>query len=579
LRAYFERFTGGDDVTLVLKTFPNPHNDVGELLARLRAEWPNPPDVRWIDRDLPDDQLTALYNIASCYVHSARGEGFGLPVAEAMLAEVPVIAVAHGGLADFCDDSTVRTVPFTIEPANSHVSVLGSMWAEPDPVVLGDHLRAEFEGADPQRRGERVRRAKQVIESEYTWAAVAERWRRFLEEVELARAVPRVALVTTFNSRCGIAEYSKYLVRHAGHRVRYELYSDRAVEPLDPDVELDVDRRWDQRWRPDLADLHAALDRSAAEVLHVQFNFGFFELSRLQALLEQQLEQREVVLTLHSTREVDIGDEHVTLAAIAPTLSRVGTILVHQAEDADRLASYGVVHNVLVLPHGTRTPASSDREVVRRKLGLADRTVIGTFGFLVPHKGTLDLIGAVDLLRQELPDVLLLSVSAVHPDPSSAAYLEACRAEIAARGLEAHVTLVTDFLPDPEASALLSASDVIVLPYKQTQESVSGALRFVLPVGRPTVVSDLPIFADVRHALDVVADTSPEGLADKLGKLLADDADLDRLVGRAVGFAHATSWDVIAARHRELYVQHRKARPFDRVPVAAEVERVRREHG
>ena len=40
LRGWFETFDADDDVSLVLKTFPNPHNDVGAQLAALRAEFP-----------------------------------------------------------------------------------------------------------------------------------------------------------------------------------------------------------------------------------------------------------------------------------------------------------------------------------------------------------------------------------------------------------------------------------------------------------------------------------------------------------------------------------------------------------
>ena len=142
LRAYFDQFSGADDVSLVLKSFPNPHNRIGLLLERLREDHQDPPDVRWIDRDLSHDDIRALYNVASCYVHPARGEGFGLPVAEAMLARVPVIAVAHSGLADFCSEATVETVPFRLEQSDTHVSVAGSMWAEPDRGALGERMRA-----------------------------------------------------------------------------------------------------------------------------------------------------------------------------------------------------------------------------------------------------------------------------------------------------------------------------------------------------------------------------------------------------------------------------------------------------
>ncbi len=95
LEAYFDAFDSRSDVSLILKTFPNPHNEVEGILERLRAGHPNPPDVRWIDRDLEDREIEALYGLADCYVHPARGEGFGLPVAEAMAAGVPVIS---GGL-------------------------------------------------------------------------------------------------------------------------------------------------------------------------------------------------------------------------------------------------------------------------------------------------------------------------------------------------------------------------------------------------------------------------------------------------------------------------------------------------
>ena len=150
LAAYFDSFCGKDDVTLVLKTFPNPHNDVDRLLEETRDRHADPPRVVWIDRDLPDIEVQRLYGIADCYVHPSRGEGFGLPVAEAMLASVLTVVVPHSGLADFCSDDTSVTVPYRVERANTHLSVPGSTWAEPDKVALASALRHVFEHqADP----------------------------------------------------------------------------------------------------------------------------------------------------------------------------------------------------------------------------------------------------------------------------------------------------------------------------------------------------------------------------------------------------------------------------------------------
>src|SRR5690606_23328993 len=53
LAAYGKAFRAEDDVALVIKTFPNPHNDVAEQLAAARAQDPGYPRVVLIDEELP----------------------------------------------------------------------------------------------------------------------------------------------------------------------------------------------------------------------------------------------------------------------------------------------------------------------------------------------------------------------------------------------------------------------------------------------------------------------------------------------------------------------------------------------
>ena len=295
-------------------------------------------------------------------------------------------------------------------------------------------------------------------------------------------------------------------------------------------------------------------------MVHIQFNFGFFELHRLASLIEDQRRMRRVILTMHSTEDVEVDTIDLSLADIAPALQRVDAILVHQAVDAERLAAFGIATNVHVVPHGMPGADLPSRDVVRKALGLDRRLVIGTFGFLLPHKGTLDLIRAIDIMRRDLPDVFLLATSALHPDLRSVAYFERCREEIERLGLAHNVTLVTEFLPEDAARAFLMAADVIVLPYEHTQESASAALRFALSAERPVLVSDLPLFADAADAVEVVPDTSPEGLAAAIATLLGDNAALADVVARARGLTQATSWDVVARDHRQFYVSGRQPR-------------------
>jgi glycosyltransferase involved in cell wall biosynthesis len=75
-----------DGVVLILAGHPEPY----EAQLRELAQSTGVADrVRFVDY-VPDAELEGLYALASCVAFPTRGEGFGLPVAEAMLRGVPV---------------------------------------------------------------------------------------------------------------------------------------------------------------------------------------------------------------------------------------------------------------------------------------------------------------------------------------------------------------------------------------------------------------------------------------------------------------------------------------------------------
>ncbi len=552
LEAYFAAFDGSSDVSLILKTFPNPHNRVGEMLELLRAAHPNPPDVRWIDRDLDDLEIQALYGFADCYVHPARGEGFGLPVAEAMAAGVPVISVAYSGLADFVSEDTAVTVPHVIEQAQTHLQLDRSTWAEPDRGALTAELVRMARDPDDPAVKKRVEVARELITTRFTWEAVCRRWEEFITDLEDTRGVQRVAMVTTWNSRCGIAENTRYIVDNSRGLLEFELFADVDATVIDPVADAGVSRTWKDRWTPDLSTLEEALRLTDAEVVHVQFNFGFFEFQRMADLIERQLESRGVVVTLHRTRDYDDRGELLSLRQIGSTLSKVDRLIVHQEPDARFLAEMGLQDNVTVVPIGASAPPELSYPEVRAALGLGTRPVVGTFGFLLPHKGTLELVKAMDPLRADFPDIVLVALCARYPHVESKEYEEVIREEIAARGMGDMVHLVTEYLPDETARTLLLGTDAIVLPYQETGESSSAALRFLLPLGRPLVVADSPIFADSREALSVVR-ADAVGIEDGLRRVLSDNQLQQDLADRAAVMARRYRWPRVVADHQEIY--------------------------
>jgi len=172
------------------------------------------------------------------------------------------------------------------------------------------------------------------------------------------------------------------------------------------------------------------------------------------------------------------------------------------------------VENAALFPHGVIDVPI--REVTRIDVPF----VISSYGFLLPHKGLLELLEATSRLVRQGRDVQLRMVNAEYPAPQSKALLKEVRAAIVALGLEDRVTLLTDYLPDHESLAALEAADLIVFPYQSTGESSSAAVRYGLATGRPVAVTPLPIFDDVRRAVCELPGQTPEEIAEGIAGIM-----------------------------------------------------------
>ncbi len=162
LRAYAEAFRAGDDVSLTIKTFPNPHNNVAAQVAALHAALPDLAPIHLVNADLPLPAMLKLYAQADVMVLPSRGEGFNLPAAEAMAAGLAVIVSEIGGHADFCTADTARLLRCRLERAGSHVAAPGSHWVEPDVADLVAALRAAHRTKpDPAQ----LNRARAVVDA------------------------------------------------------------------------------------------------------------------------------------------------------------------------------------------------------------------------------------------------------------------------------------------------------------------------------------------------------------------------------------------------------------------------------
>jgi glycosyltransferase involved in cell wall biosynthesis/tetratricopeptide (TPR) repeat protein len=179
LDTYVRAFGPEDDVCLVVKDFgvDSFYRDqgLGPEIRRLQGD-PGVPEILYLDADLPPELMGGLYRACQCLVHPYRGEGFALPVAEAMACGLPVLVTGHGACLDFCDSSVARLLPAReVRLPQREVGglelVAEPWWAELDRAALAEAMRWAVDR--PEEAAALGRRGSARVLHELTWTRAA----------------------------------------------------------------------------------------------------------------------------------------------------------------------------------------------------------------------------------------------------------------------------------------------------------------------------------------------------------------------------------------------------------------------
>ncbi len=177
---------------------------------------------------------------------------------------------------------------------------------------------------------------------------------------------------------------------------------------------------------------------------------------------------------------------------------------------------------------------------------------IAFLGYVRPTKGIEPLIDAIALLRADYPDLRLVIAGPVLPKEGW--YFETVRQALRRMAVEDRVTLLTHFLAGEEKSAVVRASRILLLPYTDRFVEISGVLHDFAGFGVPVICSDRPRFSELTDGVNClkVPPTGPR-LADAIRTLLKDPTLSSRLAEGLRKKALAETWDIVVARHRELF--------------------------
>jgi glycosyltransferase involved in cell wall biosynthesis len=269
----------------------------------------------------------------------------------------------------------------------------------------------------------------------------------------------------------------------------------------------------------------------AADLVH----FQWLALQHVDAHLLPR--GRPLVLTAHDIlpREPRAGQ----LAAQRRLFDRFDAVVVHSAHGRRRLVDeLGIAaERVHVIAHGVL-----DHLVDRPSRPLPDelaavaRPVVLCFGLVRPYKGIDVLLDAWDAAWDA--ELWIVGMPRMDIAPLRAA-------------AGPNVRFVDRFVGDDELGAYFRRADVVVLPYREIDQS--GVLFTALAFGRPLVLSDVGGFAEIG-AGRLVPPGEAEPLREALRAVLADPAERERLAGESRRAALGRfSWATAARDSRALY--------------------------
>lgn len=182
IQAFLKAFADNEKVCLVIKINAPMGWDCDSPLLKKLAGYSN---IYPLVQSYSKPAINRLLALCDAVISLHRSEGFGLVPAETMALGRPVVITNWSGSTMYAKPEACCPVPYTIVELNKDYGVYkkGSHWAEPDIDAAAQWMKKLVE--DPEFYRTVAARGKQVIEEEFSPAAVGKQVQRRLAELGL----------------------------------------------------------------------------------------------------------------------------------------------------------------------------------------------------------------------------------------------------------------------------------------------------------------------------------------------------------------------------------------------------------
>ena len=521
---------------------------LGQNTDKLQDQMPKPPDNVEVFclGEIREKAKWELLAQAKAVICPSDFEGFGIVVPEALYAKVPVLCQPLEVYKDCFKD-----YPIYYKSRED----LGQM-------LTGILLRAD----EDKKLKQRIKDGRTYVARRYTLKTAGARTKSLFANRKALRELTdeavkgardrkrkiemlsmRVAMVTTWGSKCGIAETTKDFVDKFKCACRVFAAKERPADWLFDDT------RAVRCWERDFTHVETLRNELLAfkpDIIHIQHEFSFFKReARLFALIDDFRKLGiPVVVTLHTYSPSNFVDE------LAKHVDRI--IVTKEQPDVD-YGKFAAIDLPVRPPHRTSAAEARAKGPFGQLEVAADTLVVGGFGMWNSHKGFRELLRTRGDVALRAGDKTVYTILG-HADARNAYAKEVSREFEKERASHLYIPQVEFVKEMQEVVDRLSVCNILVCNYNVLQYySASAAIRTCMSVGRPVICTESPMFSefeDGKHVLKV-----PFGNHQKLVEAILrlwEDKDLRKqLVKNCDDYLQSCTAEKIAEQYEKLYKQ------------------------
>jgi len=215
--------------------------------------------------------------------------------------------------------------------------------------------------------------------------------------------------------------------------------------------------------------------------------------------------------------------------------------------------------SIHVIPHGIPAVPPVSIHVAKKRVGLAGRQVLMTFGLLSRDKSIETVIRAMPRVVKRFPKVLYIVLGQTHPNVlvyEGESYRLSLEKLVTQLHLQEHVKFVNSYLSEQDVIQFLQATDLYMLSPKNPQQIVSGTLAYAMGAGRAVISTPFLHAKEMadRGFIRVGQFGSPRSFGDQMIELLSHPQLRETLERRSYASTRSALWKNVALNYHNILV-------------------------